>query len=100
MKVLIKIINRKTLTIIADDETNEIQVNNIPVDADARKFVAKMTIITSRWEPRYENLKILDGEEYAIKFIDGDKERILSGKNRFPFNYDEFKALINKVVML
>lgn len=100
MQVRIKIVNRKVLNIVADDETEDLRVNNVPVVTDVKEFVGKMTILTSSWAPRYENPHVIDGEEYAIKFISQDREWAFSGKNKFPVNYDEFKALIDKVVRL
>ena len=100
MKVLIRIINRKITNIVADDESLVMSVDNKQSSFDAREFVAKMTIITSTWDTRYDNPHILDGEEYLIKFITSDGERILSGKNEFPENYDEFKELISEVTKL
>ena len=100
MQVRIRIVNRKILNIVADDESNELRINNVPVITDVEEFVGKMSILTSSWAPRYENPRIIDGEEYAIKFISGDREWAYSGKNKFPINYDEFKTLIDKVVRL
>ena len=51
-----------------------------------------------RWNDRYENLNILDGEEWTIKvtFTDGSKREI-HGMNARPTRWVKFRALIKWV---
>jgi len=102
MKVLIKIINlSQALNIYADDKTNEVVINNTPVNYNANKFVGDVSAITFNWDNHYYKNHILDGEEFKIKLIsDNNNERLIVGKNSYPSNYGEFKDLINEVVNL
>ena len=101
MKIFIKITNlSQVLKIYADDEENEVFVNDSPVNYDAKKFVGEISAITFNWDENYFNNTFLDGEEFRIKLVNNNKERLISGKNFFPSNYRDFKQLINEVINL
>lgn len=102
MKIFIKIRNiEQTLNIYADDQTNEIIINDKIFDFNATKFVGDISAIIFNWKDSYYNNKVLDGEEFRIKIItDNNKERIIIGKNSFPSNYGDFKKIVNEVVKL
>jgi len=98
MKVTIKLINRLTeMTIIADDEKNEVLVNGNLVLINAQKFVSQISILTSSWQPTYINNAVIDGEEFMVKLQNQNKVKTYTGKNKFPINYSKFLSLISEV---
>ena len=99
MKVIVKIMQLSTdLTIVADDAKNTLLVHEKNANFNPQAFIDRISVITSRWAPRYTNNTIIDGEEFLVKFIDNKFSHAFVGKNSFPPNYGDFKQLIAEVL--
>lgn len=62
---------------------------------DIPDFVGRLKEIVSSWEHEMADERILDGMEYHVTFYkNGEKETEYRGRNQFPDNYRDFKALL------
>jgi len=98
MKIEIVISSLKTRTyVIVDSENNSITFNGEKVEYSSADFTSEILSITKSWKNKMINPRIMDGEKYKVKIIDGIEEKTYEGKNAFPANYGKFKELIRRV---
>lgn len=99
MKVKITVRNMyEYIDIRFDTDTGRFLVNGIESKHDPKECLSKLQLIVASWRLSMIDDTVIDGEEYSVTMVMGDKVREYIGRNSFPMNYPEFKKFIKDYV--
>ena len=98
MKIDIKITSiAENILLQIDDEKNIVLYNNERKNIDAKKLSSQICLLVVSWKHTYINNSIIDGESFEITIHETDKDVVYSGRNSFPYDYEELKNLLLEV---
>lgn len=84
----------KAMRLYIDYAKNYAELNGKPIEMDTHRFYSDLVSIVSWWEHDMGGENTLDGMAYCVKIEKDGKEYVYKGRNRFPFNFGLFMALL------
>ncbi len=80
-----------------DNKKNIATYNGLAVGTDARKYIQQLFGIIGFWDNKMVDDSVCDGLSYFVYIKNNGKNIKYQGKNKFPFNFNQFLLLINEV---